>query len=460
MVNTHEVKYRTAMKSINKLNLSEDAREWVVACLDPYHDYQYQVEGLPDERTAPSVVQIHNQQATLSAPAAAGGGNWDANIVYTGFSTLMDEVPLQMTSVTGSGSGVDYSVAMANRYGKPFASLILATEAAGTSFAFGRAATAAATAGWSTLGSVKYSTDMSRVIGVAIEVHNTTADIYKQGSCTVAMLPDIGDDEGTCQYVNDAAGLIATYPPIAAQRDVSPVFASTVAALQTVPGASTWPAAKGVYAIPRMVIIPRRLSTFESITGGVNSIKGNALTRVPCVYDSNGNVCLPIPQDRLVIDPADGAGDSFWVPSSPNCSLSGFAGMQIFFTGLSNQTTLTVTFRTIVEYFPSVGSALLPLATPSPTFDVSAFRLYSEVVAKAPYAVPVSQNAGGDYFRKILQVIGAAAGAIAPFTGPFAPLVALGGRMANAGADLIKPSLPPRPVERMSSGPGSNQKRN
>jgi hypothetical protein len=75
--------------------------------------------------------------------------------------------------------------------------------------------------------------------------------------------------------------------------------------------------------------------------------------------------------------------------------------------------------------------------------------LYSAVVAEAPYAVQVDQNAAGDYFRKILKVLGQSLELISPIFGSYAPLAMGAGGLMKKGASMIRTG---------EAGPNSAQK--
>jgi hypothetical protein len=249
------------------------------------------------------------------------------------------------------------------------------------------------------------------VIGVGFEIHNTTAELYRQGSLTVAQLADNAEDIRSVMFVDTN---IAPTKDNFMQADQACVRASDVGKLLAVPGSQTWPAAEGCYVVPRMIEMPTRLSTLGRITG-----------RVPIVYDSDNHTATAHPSIMV-------AAEGYTTPAMYNCIPSGFAPVQVFLTGLSTQTTLTITFRTIVEYFPALPSSLLPMSEPSPVYDPMVFGAYSAIIKDAPYAVPVHQNAGGDYFKKILKIVSQALEFGSPMFGQYAPLVALaakGGRM-------------------------------
>jgi len=402
-----------------------ESDEWLIACLDPYHDFQYDVHGLPDEHCAPSVVQVHNQSYALEKPTAAGTGNWDASILFTGSNTCItaeaDGVPCGMMTVTGSSICTYNHAGMST--GMPFGALNLWAGSAGSTMSTGAPVNSNDT--YKQLGSV-LNTDRCRLIGVAIEVVNTTAEIYKQGSVTTAMLPDpIGDSSLTGYFDNNASPYDATF----CQADRGPIQACTLPPLLAVPGSCTWAASEGVYAIPRMAIVPRNTFSYAYGIDVAAFDDRGASTRVPILYGTDGKTAVPTPKGWHT----DGAHQILNSPTAPN----GFTPLQMWFSGLSNQTVLTVRFRTIVEYFPSLTSSLLALASPSPVFDPRILALYSAVAARAPYAVMVGENAGGDYFRKILKVLGEGLNLISPMFGAYAPLAKIAFAGLSKGASLI-----------------------
>jgi hypothetical protein len=272
------------------------------------------------------------------------------------------------------------------------------------------------------LGSV-LTTDRCRLISVGFEIHNTTAEIYKQGSLTVAQLPDVAEDSHTCNYKDTN---VAGYNTQSIQVDRCCLMASTLAPLLSVPGSQTWPAAEGVYVIPRMTKVPSQVISYALVEGQDGGYGANG--RVPVLYGTDGLVATPEP--TTYIRGVAGA-DSSNIPLCNPFGASGFAPCQVYLSGLSNASTLTISFRTVVEYFPALGSALLPLASPSPCYDPDVLRLYSEIITMAPYAVKVSENASGDYFRRIFQILSRALVLTSPLFGSFGPVVKAGGEIIS-----------------------------
>lgn len=389
--------------------ISSDAAEWLTAALDPYHDYQIRLEGLPDVISAPSVVKMHNQSYTLTAPASAAA-DWDAMIAFTGANTCIGLNPTLKKGTYGQVHLYDHA---APDTGAPFGSFVIKAAAAGTDMVFGIPITAGDT--HVAFGASSNTSDRNRIIAVAFEVTNTTAAIYKQGSTTVAALPNPVSDFSTCMYCDTNA---APYNLDFKQSWLSPMYAANRGALLQIPGVSTWESAEGVYAIPRLC----------SMAGNVDCPKENL--RGCDVRDSvtvGGHTTVPSAVAAI-------GGQRFIL--LPGVAASGFGALQVAMCGLSHETSLTVTMRTMVEYFPSFGSDMMPLATPSTAYCPKAFEVYSEIVRRAPYAVPVKQNAAGDYFRKILKIGGQVSSLLAPMAGPYAGYLRAAGAAASGAASL------------------------
>jgi hypothetical protein len=260
-----------------------------------------------------------------------------------------------------------------------------------------------------------FGQDYCRTIGVAFEIHNTTAEVYRQGSVITGMLPDPAADSANFLYIDSTA----SWEQRALQGSTLPVMPATSSIVQTIPTAQVWPASKGVYAIPRLnaTTLPVR-----ALSASSRSIKVDDSTAgFPCYTSPDGGF--------LTI------GANNW-PTFNGAEVSGFSPIASFFTGLSAETTLTITFRTIVEYFPNVESTILPLASPSSTYEPKVLEQYSRIITEAPYAVPVGMNSAGDYFRRIMSIVGKVAPMAAPLLGPYAPIATGAGMLASSLAQI------------------------
>jgi hypothetical protein len=111
------------------------------------------------------------------------------------------------------------------------------------------------------------------------------------------------------------------------------------------------------------------------------------------------------------------------------------SGMML--TGLSQQSTFTVTLHTKWEISPvtgdQAGKQLVALTKPACPSDFNALRLYQEAATMIPVGVPVSENASGDFWDLCLDALSVAATPIATAFGFPAAGVA-----ATAGLQGIK----------------------
>lgn len=400
--------------------LRKESQDWLVTALDPYHDNQMVLQGLPDTTTAPSVVQMHNQSYTLTAPTVAGTGNWDATVAFTGCGSTIDYLPVLKLHTAADNNVYDlYDHASLTARADPFGSFVIKAAAAGSVVDWGGSYYAGTT-------NVAFGSSLPdsvgsrcRLIAVGFEITNTTAEIYKQGSLTVAALPTPVSDYNTVEVVDNNA---SPYIAAAHQSWKSPMFAATRDDLVRIPGSQSWPAADGVYAIPRLQgnTFP---TDFPDKCGRVAVVQGST-------YPTRYAMTEP---DSYI---NTGSG---YLPSFPGVMATPFGALQVFLTGLSNATTLFITMRTVVEYFPTPLSSLLPLCTPSPSYEPKAFELYTEIVREAPYAVTVDQNSAGEYFRKVLKLVGNVGQSLVPIAGPFsAPVLAV----STAAKSLAKEMRP------------------
>jgi len=151
---------------------------------------------------------------------------------------------------------------------------------------------------------------------------------------------------------------------------------------------------------------------------------GFALQRKPAFHQGSF--------DYAVAPVAVGLG----VPAVPACASSSFCTGHAYFTGLSPETTLSVTYRTFVEYSPPATSDFYTEVTPCAEYDPHVFEVYNMVAKQAPYAVPVGQNAAGDFFRKVLGAVKTVAPIASKLLTPF-PIASRVVGTIGAGAQAL-----------------------
>lgn len=359
--------------------LSDPAKAWLTAVLDPFHDYQFdRIAGFPSIGSMPSVVQVLTKNYTVSKPAGAAAGAWQCSVFYTG---------LTGGALTAGTSRANDEHKTSYVHGAALAKMVgpVTVMAESSLMEMIPDYTVA------TMADNPVSTSPYRVIGVGIEVHNTTAPLYKGGVVTVALLPPWTRDGDDVVYYDTGA---SPYADRWVRTDYLGGIPVSDAQLRAIPSSRTWDASDGVYMVPRMYETPIVNSYWED--------KNNLIE-----FQSTGQRYFHTqPQVSVVTSMVSN------YPAFQSHSISGFTPMMALFSGLSDQTTLTITCKTIVESFPIPSNPLAPLATPGCPFDADAMRAYSAISAEAPYAVKVGQNAAGDFFKSIIQVARVAAPAL------------------------------------------------
>jgi hypothetical protein len=248
-------------------------------------------------------------------------------------------------------------------------------------------------------------------------VHNTTAEIYKQGSVTTYRMPQ---NWGLLQEVVTFAGRDGS---ITGKRVRAPP--STVAQANLLKGTRTWEAKDGVYATLFQSTVANALTQMstECVLFEPNADPGQAATTVFTPVSQYGAALLACPMaiQASKTMPFDSTG--------------------AFFTGLSPQTTLTLKVRYYVERAPTWSDPQLAvLASPSAGYDIMALQLYAQAINLLPPAVMVGENAKGDWWRAVVSVLKHVAGPVGALANPFLPGAGLLGAAISAVSSQIDTS--------------------
>lgn len=394
--------------------ISPSGRKWVLAALDPFHDYQEDIAGYPDADGSLSNCQWVVKSLEVSKPAGTTG-NWDCAVA---------NFPLQMTCIPSGVTQVPVGAGSLYRVGEIiFPATTVATDVI-DSLTVSKADAGAslwdpAAANWEcealSCKEPEEKSKTSRVIAFGFEVHNTTAELNKQGTVTVNEVSQTPDRSciHTQKNGDDTRGgprewYFFRVPP------------DTVGEAIRFPNALQWKAADGVYAVPS--IQSDAMPVSKPINASLCGINHND---VPGSDTSGIVLCSECDYDNST--PAGWGGwRGGWMQPAH------FNTVSAIFSGLSEETTLTVTMRALVEYFPYVGDTLLPSATPSPSLDSVALRLYADAIRSLPAAVPVDMNAKGDWFRMVGNRILNSVEEMAPVAGALADFVIPGAAAAGA----------------------------
>lgn len=366
-------------------SITSDGREWLTTALDPFHDYNHQIAGYPDADVSQTVVSCYQYEDTVSAPAGVAG-NWDCHIFNTPASY---PTTAHLVSETALWSYMQEPALAAPALLGPIVAFSTASGAALMPDLPSAANTHIQV--MPPVNTEDISSGCSRVVAMGFEVHNTTAEIYKQGSVTTYRLPQNGGLNSEI-YLNSAG---TTSENLLTKRFRMPP--KTIGNANLLKGTRTWEAKDGVYATCLQSTVNNPLKQMASV-GLVFSADSDP--------GATQNVIITNPHIVVGGNAAHGFANK---ASNHNC----YDTTGAIFTGLSSQTTLTIKLRVYVERAPTWNDpAIAVLASPSAGYDIRALEIYAAAINMLPPAVMVGENAKGDWWRAIVSVIKAVAGPV------------------------------------------------
>lgn len=370
---------------------------WLTGAIDPFHDYAYDIEGLPDAFGGSTVVQFIKQQVVITAPAGLGpNDNWDCHI----FSLpLMD---------TETGRSVSYRTDyLLQDMTTPFAmgTLCINSGVSGGVLVPDSPAWVAPTA-FRSIGrsptDFGNSFSMMRLVGGGFEVHNNTEELHKKGSVTVYTQPQsLQLGQGLVAVEGDARQLFSNWfsgrcPP------------QTIAQAVSNTNARTWEAKEGCYVPFRLQADRGDYALATSIPVVFPTVDNSA------DYGSTYGGMIT----ELDIVAAAAPADAFLRADTP-VRITNHNTVGAYFTGLGPETVLTLDIRFIVEIAPTPNNqTLISLASPSAAFDPVALELYTKAVAELPPGVMVKFNGNGKWWETVKNVLAKASPMIASM-GPY-----------------------------------------
>jgi len=393
-----------SLPSLPKHSAATQAGEdWLTMALDSFHDYNVPIAGLPDRTNVPTAVQFVKRKVTIVAPPGlTGTQTWDAHVfslpvltTYAAQATNGDKIYEDCEAYVSSAP-----VAMGN--------INVTTMQTGNptyvqdSFAVWDDPSTAHVAYSPTDGN---KASQIRLIGGAFEVHNDTAELYKNGSVTCYSSTN---DWSDTQLAKVGPNTSVSYLGMVKKARYPPVF-STDAALYT--DARTWSAADGAYVpirldldCPSIKFRPRsqNLPIFQDKESGVPDATTGKMVANGVRINAGGITDGGALTGTIDFSVAGGGGagefDSNGWLEAP-CETTG-----AFFSGLSQETVLTLDIRWLCEIAPtSANPAMLSMCSPSAHYDPRALECYTNCLLKLPPGVPVGMNEKGDFWRMVIK---------------------------------------------------------
>lgn len=366
-------------------SITPEGSDFLIAALDPMHDNQLKnLVGWPDVETTASVVRCVKQSLTIKKPDSISG-NWDCHVIqypwlvqqpFVACTRLNNEVvqtSLETKPVFPMGGLSAYSVPAGNDLNLstvPDHTLTLADN---------------------------YGKGASRLLGVGIEVVNTTSDLHKQGQAYVWRQPNsrvestgfnsaLGRGDFNARVAFD--GLPISCPPLNSQSAM------------LIPGTRQWRAEDGSYQVvphvgqdnpPALVNYTQPVVHMEPVDDTPRGASATALA--PSSFNTS-TVAVPVP----FIQGTDVAFAPF--------NIYPIHQTGAIYAGLSAETSLTLTWNVFIETFPTVADPdILVLATPSAEYDPMALMMYSHALNTLPVGVPSDWNGFGDWFADVVSTV-------------------------------------------------------
>jgi len=375
--------------------LSAPAVEWLKTALDPFHDTPLNCTGVPDSVIGNSVVQCIKSSVNISAPTGlAPDTNWAVHVQMEPFFAN-SATPLQFVAANQTTGNVGSFLQMPNiatDFRPVYPVNILSYPDNDVSDFSNPFVPFPSTAGYATTQfnlNANYTDGDYRVVSQGFEVLNTTADLTRQGLCTVYRTPvptfldtsvaNFGflKTDVAGQWCQGAQVLVIDGPP-----------ANINDALK-LPNTKQWKASEGCY-----------------VTAHINDcdipVNNNSWVQ-PLVQrlGSGGGVSQFNSPRPSVVTLGDFSYPSFREISWAPMDISG-----AFFTGLSPSTTLTINWNIYIERFPSkLQGDLVVIAKPSPNYCPMAFELYKAIAMELPVGVMQKENGLGDWFRDAVNTV-------------------------------------------------------
>jgi hypothetical protein len=399
---------------------SKDAISWLKTALDPFHDYDVGIAGIPDADSQFSVVQIYPKVTSVTAPPSlAAGETWSCHITTLPLGQNVNVSSYDMADAYGAiqigyDNGERGVLGTVNiiTHGDSAATVTRASSFP-TSFAsiYGNASREFRAISVDDVG----DQSLKKLIAGGFEVHNDTAELYKQGSVTVYQNSQLCYDAGYTNYRQLSASAILGNSSKACRQP--PHNRENAASL---PSSRTWEASKGCY-------VPIRLTPE---TGYAPATGHQFNTRLEDAADNRTNIGYMQIQSTGMTGVSN--DDNKLAFRGCNIETTG-----AYFSGLSPETVLTVTTKLIIESAPTPANpSLLFSATPTPNLDSKILALYFETIRHLPPGVEVSMNAKGDWFRMVMKAANVGIPLIMPLLGAN-PGISLATQSALAGGNAI-----------------------
>ncbi len=396
-------------RAVSARKLTQTGAAALIAACDPFHDKPIENHrGWPDLWTSPSVMRHFKHSFTVQA-ADAGG----SILIHT--YPILDKAKLHMT--TRSNAVIDTIIDSVST-NLTIAPVVIYkfTNAQSTLPVLPlTSATGETAVEFSAVEDSWFKDGPARLCGLGVEVRDVTAEIYRQGTCTLYEMPQSIAERSVVQTKAQVINGVS-YVPTAIQGLPIMRPPSNLKEMMTYPSTLQWTAPEGAYLAANIqenndpliaeYCVPL-MSTSDSVAPYLLPDEPNQLNTTSWAIGSfasggvNGDHLVFLPH---VFTPLDSKG--------------------IYLSGLNGNSVFTITVSYYVETFPLGFSELMPLAIKSACYDPLALKLISEAAMEMPIGCPVRENPLGEWFWDVVETIAPILGTVGSVIAPqFSPLI-------------------------------------
>ena len=508
MVNSESERLRDIVRAKDPMRnlcqerlITPEACDWVKFALDPFHDQQLDnLRGFPDVATEPTVVVKIRQAVTVSAPPGLPDGEtWDCHMVlspidYAPRSYNVGVKAAPVGQVDGSGNTAYQAAGLITKAVGPDGTLTTVGRLDGLVINSVRGNSEYGVNETFTPGHMPLEggdgyqvqninldnyldfneTDLGvyRVVYSGFEVVNTTAQIKKQGAVTVyeygnsfetgVSIPDASTQVGGTTYEYSPTGY---YNPTNYFRCPP----NTIAEAKIMPGSHSWAAQDGNYNTAKF----QTENPFQALTARPWVVCQNQVKAgegrgyfTPDPFDGTG---APYTAGSIASSPFLAEMKTTYAATAPQAGAPGpchFSRMNTsgaYYTGLSPETTLFVTWRVGIERLPAANKpAFLALSQPSATFDPNALVLYNMVANVLPPGCPQGYNDAGKWYNWIANAAKQSIPTVYPIVRAASMMAAASGRPLTAQAltgiaSQMKPAAEAQAAKRLQAAARKKQ---
>lgn len=426
-----------SIRSFRSLTSTDEGAHWLEQAIDPMHDRGFRATGMPDSHVGQSVVRTITRKVTLKSSSP---GPWDALVHFTGDLNNSMMSPVDFTYDVPT-AGVDLGAApiikptngtpkayQKQRYGGV---VCVAGTTTGTNLTFTNPQAMICpfyegdnVLDVSSIGNSVFPKGAYRIVAGSIEAYNTTPELYKSGSVTGYVMQNREAELEMCQWESNGLSQ-ATAVPV----HLVPRGPSSIAQAVQLPGSVTHEAALGGY-MPLVLNVEHPLNSARYGVKAYGQREDGTQVQTYATYPiANGNLSTEARWYECA---------NWDLPSA--CSPCG-----LYFTSLSNESTLDIVVRFVIEEFPAINDVrFLTLASPSPGLDAEALKAYGLIRNELPIMVPVSWNGLGKWIRSAVSVAKKVLPVVKPLAMPIikkAASVVPGGNMALEAAQIAAKAI-------------------